>query len=278
MNSHRKSAVAVSVLFPLLLVCTILLADEETKEKPKQPVWGWAQNDGNTDVILHVKMKGDRYTDLILPVDGRMILPKGTIKVKVLPLGTLRGTSRINVDIRPSHYPPNVGWPRIKEAGKSRTFPEPTDAIPVRERSYLDADVIVPPGAAEPTPERALPSDWESPDEPEKQPPQEDKIDRKSRLLELNELYMKYSRRLAEIEPDSEEAKQIREALKKYSRDIDRYIAEEEAEHGPDWIENYRDKRTGKLPGGLIEDAKSKLVKLREGMEKQKEKNAELDK
>jgi hypothetical protein len=274
MKSYRKFAVIVSVSLPLLLVCTSLLADEENAEKPKLANWGWAYNKGNVYVILHVEMKGERYTDLILPPSGKMILPKGTVKVKVVSTKPkLEKTDNLEVDIRPAYYGPQVGWLPITESGKSRTFTEPTDAIPFKERGYLDPNVIVPPGAAEPTPEGALPSDWESPDEPEKEPSREDKkepekaskVDRKSRLLELNELYMKYSRRLAEIEPDSEEAKQIREALKKYRRDIDRYIAEEAAEHGPDWIETYRDEN-GKLPGGLIEDARSRLVKLREDM------------
>lgn len=262
MKSHRKLAVVVSVLLPLLLVCTSLSAGEKTK----RAIWGEASNDGNVDVILHVKMEGGRYTDLILPVDGMIILPKGTVKVKVVPMGPLRGISRLRVDIRPSHSSPLKYWPRITEPGKSRTFSTPTDAIPLSYRRQLGSHVIVPPGAVESGPE------------PKKQPEQVSKADRKSRLLELNDLYMKYSRRLAEVESGSEEAKRIREALEKYGRDIDRYIAGEEAEHGPGWIEAFRNKQTRKLPGGLIEDGESKLVKLKEERDEQKEKTAELEK
>lgn len=78
-------------------------------------------------------------------------------------------------------------------------------------------------------------------------------------LLRLNQQYQQDALRLRELNPDSREAELIRERMGNSREQIERIIEKAVEEHGVAWREAYRDK-AGRLPGGFIEDDRSRLA------------------
>jgi len=220
--------------------------------------WAYAGNDGNIAVILHVKTGEDKYTEILLEPGNAIVLPAGSQKVTAFPAkGWLEEGDRMRVETNLFTEGFNRPGQVITEPGKSVKFPRPSVAVTPEMRKDMKDDVVFAPGALAPAEEAK-----------EKAP-----IDDKEFLREQNRMYMEKKKRLEEIDPNSAEAGVIRGALKIWEKDIDRMTKEAEAKYGSDWREQYRDPN-GKLPGGLIEDDKSKLIKLQE---RRKEQQGKVD-
>jgi len=101
-------------------------------------------------------------------------------------------------------------------------------------------------------------------------------LSRNETLMELNETYMEDMETLPKLDPNSEEAKARRRRLKITEEQIRDLIKQEENKHGSGWIERYRE-ADGKLPGGLIEDSRSRYAKLQDLRTAQATKVRELE-
>jgi hypothetical protein len=218
--------------------------------------WAYATNDGNVPVILHVKTGENKYTEIQLEPGKGIVLPAGSQKVTAFPVkGRLAEGERMRVETNLFsecfNRLPNI----ITEPGKSVKFPRPSIAVTPEIRKSMKDDVVFAPGALAPAEEAK----------------EEAPLDDKEFLREQNRMYIEKKKRLEEIDPNSAEAGVIGGALKIWEKDIDRMTKQAEAKYGPDWKEQYRDSN-GKLPGGFIEDDKSKLVKLQEGRKEQQDK------
>jgi hypothetical protein len=219
--------------------------------------WAYAVNNGNVPVILHIKTGEDKYSEIQLEPGKSIVLPAGSIKVTAFPAkGYLEKTDRMEVvaNLITEGY-----GDIITEPGKSVKFPRPSIAVTPEMRKQMRDDVTFAPGALAPAEEVKEAAKEEAP------------IDDKEFLRKQNDMYIEEKNRLNEIEPDSAEAGVIGSALKNWGENIDRMTKEAEAKYGPDWREQYRDSN-GKLPGGFIEDDKSRLIKLQEKRKEQQDK------
>ena len=189
--------------------------------------WGFAINDGNVPVILHVKTGENKYTEIQLEPNKGIVLPAGSQKVTAFPVkGRLEKGERMRVEtnlfIEGFNCPENI----ITEPGKSVKFPRPSIAVTPQMHKYMkEHGVVFAPGAIAPAEEAK-----------EKTP-----IDDKEFLREQNKVYMERKKRLEEIDPNSAEAGVIGGALKIWEKDIDRMTKQAETKYGPDWREQYRD-------------------------------------
>lgn len=232
--------------------------------------WAYATNDGNVPVILHVKTGENKYTEIQLEPGKGIVLPAGSQEVTAFPLkGRLAEGEQMSVKTNLFSETFNRLPHTITEPGKSIKFPRPSIAVTPEIRKGMKDDVVFAPGALAPVEEVREETKEEIKEEAKKEAP----IDDKEFLHEQNKMYMEKKQRLEEIDPDSAEAGVISGALKIWEKDIDRMTKEAEYKYGPDWREQYRDSN-GKLPGGFIEDDKSKLIKLKE---RRKEQQGKVD-
>ena len=79
-----------------------------------------------------------------------------------------------------------------------------------------------------------------------------------SELIQLNKTYMEDKARLEVIGPKGKEAKFRRDRILETEGEIEELIKREKEKYGLNWMDKYRDKE-GKLPGGKLEDDKSRL-------------------
>ncbi len=280
-----------------------LAGDGDKNAEPKPPIWGYADNLGEGNVILHIKMTGDKYTDVILPGHKVAILPKGTEQVKVVPI-TAEDEKNTDVIIAPSDCDPaaDEALPRglrrssrFYQSGGTHRFGKPIEAATRKEliNNLKPAykDLIIPPGAlteADADAEVMIqPGNWKinEPNTPEKTSPQpepkqtEDKPaaeDSTAELRKWNEQYIKQKAELEKATPGGALEERLKDSLEQTKEAIDSCIAKEEEQYGPNWRERYRD-QSGKLPGGFIEDDKSRLIKLKELRDEQQEKVSKLN-
>jgi hypothetical protein len=217
--------------------------------------WAFAVNKGNVPVILHVKTGENKYSEILLEPGQKMVLPAGSQKVTAFPAkGWLDEGDQMKVVTNlfsEDFWRPSKS---ITEPGKSVKFARPSVAVTPEMRKDMKDDVVFAPGALAEVEEK-----------------EEAPIDDRERLLEQNEMYMEKQKRLEEIDPNGAEAEAIKDALKNWKEDLERMTKQAEAKYGTDWREHYRDSN-GKLPGGFIEDDKSRLAKIQEKRKEQQNK------
>jgi len=100
---------------------------------------------------------------------------------------------------------------------------------------------------------------------------------RDEELIKLNEDYMANEKEIERLEKENPTGEEIK--LRKHKKDslkeqFDERAKRVEGKYGPAWRDNYR--KDGKLPGGLLEDNKSMLVKLNDAKKGKEEKVKKL--
>ena len=96
-------------------------------------------------------------------------------------------------------------------------------------------------------------------------------------LIKLNEDYMANEKEIEKLEkenPTGEEIKLRRRNRDSLKEQFDERAKRAEEKHGPAWRDNYR--KDGKLPGAILEDNKSRLIKLKDARGAQEEKVKKL--
>lgn len=84
----------------------------------------------------------------------------------------------------------------------------------------------------------------------------------KVELMKQNDLYMKYTERLKQVDSKSEEAKAIRDALPGVVETLQAMASREQEKYGPGWKDRYREGKTGALPGGYLRDRGLEALKV----------------
>jgi PLAT/LH2 domain len=97
-----------------------------------------------------------------------------------------------------------------------------------------------------------------------------------SELMRLNETYMEDRARLEEIDPKGEEGELRKKRMVETEKAIAERIIKEVEKYGTSWVDKYRDDK-GVLPGGKLEDNKSRLIKLKDKQTTQQEKVTTLE-
>lgn len=249
MNVQTMVLLVVAALvqaMPLALVVAAEPADSDI---------GMVTNEGNVPVTVVFDRGNGRFFALELPPNGVCVAPRETVGVAAAPvlsrLGATGDKVRLLVDRRGRVE-------RITAYGGRVKYDTPTAALANREqvlRGVTVPDLALPPAAAE----------------------AKEKVDWSETLRQTNDMYMRLQARLPVAGP--EEARRIQDLLPHLHGQIDDQVRNVRAEHGFAWKELYRDRQTGKLPGGLIEDAASRLAKAREARARQDEavRRAEAD-
>lgn len=100
---------------------------------------------------------------------------------------------------------------------------------------------------------------------------------RDPRVTELNESLEADEERMKKIDPKGNEAKALGRKIARDRAELQGLIDGEREKEGAKWIDKYRDE-SGKLPGGYLEDDRSRLAKLNDARMKKKEEVAALEK
>jgi hypothetical protein len=245
------TSVAIAVFLTAIFIFSPCVNAEESERS-----FGFVQNLGSGPVYV-AALRTDGST-VVMEVGGlcSAILPANTTRVSALPTYFTAGQQSVSVAVLYQHE--EAGQQPIgplNGPGEKVDLPHPSDAIPSdfvlpggdEGRVVIPREAYLPGQSPQEIREREQRLAREELDA------QRDIDERGDPFLRrLNEDHMRYRDRLPRIDPDSEEAGAIRDALPQLEEIINDRIEVERQKYGEDWLERYRDPATGELPGGLL--------------------------